>query len=62
MSKKKKKGITVKVIPVILTPEKVREKIVSVLEAWTPIYSEDTREVAAKILEGITLVQMEADE
>ncbi|AXH67965.1 hypothetical protein SEA_SIBS6_40 [Mycobacterium phage Sibs6] len=62
MSKKKKKGITVKVIPVILTPEKVREKIVSVLEARTPIYSEDTREVAAKILEGITLVQMEADE
>ncbi|AVJ49506.1 hypothetical protein SEA_SWISSCHEESE_41 [Mycobacterium phage SwissCheese] len=59
---KAENSITVKVIPVILTPEEVREKIVSVLEAWTPIYSEDTREVAAKILEGITLVQMEADE
>ncbi|AEJ91994.1 hypothetical protein BPBIEBS31_40 [Mycobacterium phage BPBiebs31] len=59
---KAENGITVKVIPVILTPEEVREKIVSVLEAWAPSYSEDTREVAAKILEGITLVQMEADE
>ncbi|AWN02373.1 hypothetical protein SEA_CONCEPTII_41 [Mycobacterium phage ConceptII] len=59
---KAENSITVKVIPVILTPEEVREKIVSVLEAGTPIYFEDTREVAAKILDGITLVQMEADE
>ncbi|UVK60593.1 hypothetical protein SEA_PETERSON_43 [Mycobacterium phage Peterson] len=58
MSKKKKKYITVKVIPMILTPEEVRQKIVDVISDWTPIYSDDAEQVAAEILSGVTLVQV----
>ncbi|AUX82427.1 hypothetical protein SEA_CIAO_39 [Mycobacterium phage Ciao] len=58
MSKKKKKGITVKVIPVILTPDEVRQKIVDVISDWVTIYSCDAEQVAAEILSGVTLVQV----
>ncbi|AFF28439.1 hypothetical protein FDI11_gp37 [Mycobacterium phage Tiger] len=59
---KAENSITVKVIPVILTPEEVRQKIVDVISDWVTIYSCDAEQVAADILEGITLVQMKADE
>ncbi|USH44401.1 hypothetical protein IGNATIUSPATJAC_38 [Mycobacterium phage IgnatiusPatJac] len=59
---KAENSITVKVIPVILTPDEVRQKIVDVISDWVTIHSCDAEQVAADILEGITLVQMEADE
>ncbi|QBP31332.1 hypothetical protein SEA_DULCIE_38 [Mycobacterium phage Dulcie] len=55
----KKKDITVKVIPVILTPEEVRQKIVDVISDWALICSDDAEQVAAEILSGVTLVQVE---
>ncbi|ANU79458.1 hypothetical protein Gompeii16_39 [Mycobacterium phage Gompeii16] len=55
---KKKKYITVKVIPMILTPEEVRQKIVDVISDWAPVYSDDAEQVAAEILSGVTLVQV----
>ncbi|AXC33684.1 hypothetical protein SEA_MARYBETH_39 [Mycobacterium phage MaryBeth] len=52
-------SITVKVIPVILTPDEVRQKIVDVISDWAPIYSDDAEQVADEILSGVTLVHME---
>ncbi|WVW37849.1 hypothetical protein DIMARIA_37 [Mycobacterium phage DiMaria] len=54
----KKKDITVKVIPVILTPDEVRQKIVDVISDWAPVYSDDAEQVAAEILSGVALVQV----
>ncbi|QBI99490.1 hypothetical protein SEA_RINGER_40 [Mycobacterium phage Ringer] len=58
---KAESGFTVKVIPVILTPDEVRQKIVDVISDWAPIYSNDAEQVAAEILSGVTLVQVEDD-
>ncbi|AVP42529.1 hypothetical protein SEA_DEXES_39 [Mycobacterium phage Dexes] len=55
---KAENSITVKVIPVILTPDEVRQKIVDAISDWTPIYSEDVEQAAAEILSGVTLVQV----
>ncbi|AVO23446.1 hypothetical protein SEA_FASCINUS_38 [Mycobacterium phage Fascinus] len=55
---KAENSITVKVIPVILTPEEVRQKIVDVISDWAPVYSDDAEQVAAEILSGVTLVQV----
>ncbi|QYW07401.1 hypothetical protein SEA_OHNO789_39 [Mycobacterium phage Ohno789] len=59
---KAENSITVKVIPVILTPDEVRQKIVDVISDWAPIYSDDAEQVAAEILSGVTLVQVEKPE
>ncbi|QFP96734.1 hypothetical protein SEA_JACKSPARROW_41 [Mycobacterium phage JackSparrow] len=55
---KAENSITVKVIPVILTSEEVRKKVIDVISDWTPIYSDDAEQVAAEILSGVTLVQV----
>ncbi|AHK12094.1 hypothetical protein PBI_ALSFRO_43 [Mycobacterium phage Alsfro] len=55
---KAENSITVKVIPVILTPDEVRQKIVDVISDWVTIYSCDAEQVAAEILSGVTLVQV----
>ncbi|ACH62939.1 hypothetical protein SOLON_39 [Mycobacterium phage Solon] len=56
---KAENSITVKVIPVILTPDEVRQKILDVISDWAPIYSDDAEQITTKILSGVTLVQVE---
>ncbi|QGJ87933.1 hypothetical protein SEA_KILLIGREW_38 [Mycobacterium phage Killigrew] len=55
---KAENSITVKVIPVILTPEEVRKKVIDVLASRVYL-SRNAVRIADEILEGITIAQVE---